>query len=81
MTLQKGQNKENFEPNKVKTNLDLLVDKKNVDSNITIGCKPTPIVKSRLKDMAWKSCKLQLCMQLNDPIPNFNSSFFRPINS
>ncbi|XP_023744168.1 tubby-like protein 8 [Lactuca sativa] len=81
LTLHNGQNKENSEPNKVKTNSDPVVDKENVDSNITIGCKPTPIAKSRLKDRAWKPSSLQLCMQLNDPIPNFGSSFYEPIDS
>ncbi|KAL4569904.1 hypothetical protein LXL04_025551 [Taraxacum kok-saghyz] len=56
LTVNNGQNKENSEPNKVKTNSDPVVDKENVDSNIH-------------------------CMQLDDPIPNFGSSFYEPIDS
>ncbi|KAI3766140.1 hypothetical protein L2E82_16191 [Cichorium intybus] len=73
-------NKENSEPNKMKTNSDPVVDKENVDSNI-VGCKQAPIAKSRLKDRAWKPSSLQLCMQLDDPIPTFGLSFYEPIDS
>lgn len=73
-------NKENSEPNTMKTKSDPVVDKENVDSNI-IGCKPTPTSKSRLKDRAWKPSSLQLCMQLNDPIPTFGSTFYESFDS
>lgn len=71
--------KENSEPNK-KKNESGLVEKENVDSNILVLKQP-PVAKSRLKDRAWKPSSLQLCMQLNDPNPNFGLDFYEPINS
>ncbi|KAL8250252.1 hypothetical protein R6Q59_033945 [Mikania micrantha] len=67
-------------PNRVKKSSDPVMDKENVDSNIHVS-KQTPVARSRLKDKAWKPSSLQLCMQLNDPHPNFGSHFYEPLDS